>query len=173
MSSKPKAQAVVPLAETQVPAPAAEMSPCTGTTGRLSDTLLRCTISSVPMPRSMSDEMRDERIGSVCDLMRAHQPEDGVSGSLASLAATLFFVSNDMLRRSLASDLPARIAVQATRAATRLVECYVGVTEAIERRRNGGIQRSVQTVRIEKVVVQEGGQAVVGAVASAKGGGGA
>jgi hypothetical protein len=97
-------QAVAPLAETQVPAPAAKMNPCTGTTGRLSNTLMRSTISAVTMPRSMSDEQRDERIGSVCDLMRAHQPEDGVSGSLASLAATLFFAYNDMLRRSLASD---------------------------------------------------------------------
>ena len=140
---------------------------------RLAAAIMRSSVAAAPVSSAATDEERTDRLGAALDLAREHRPHDGVSGAMASLATSLFFSAEALLARARRSpDLPAPVAARVAVAGARLAEAFVAVSEAIERRRGGGAHRVHQTVRIERVEVAAGAQAVVGAVAPSAVGGG-
>jgi hypothetical protein len=115
-------------------------------------------------------EQRDEKLGSALDLAAAFKPQDGVQGAMATMCASLFFGANAMIQRSANPQLPPQLSVAFAKTAARLSDAFTSMSEAIQRRQGGGATH--QRVVVEHVTVQAGGQAVVGAVSSGKGGGG-
>jgi hypothetical protein len=161
------AEAQVPaIAEThQAPPPATDISAITGASGRLDTALMRAAIACVPVSSKATPEQRDQRIGAAFDLMRAHRPSCGAEGAMAALATSLFFGANDVLQRAArGQDLPAPVASQLYKTAAKLVEAYIGVTEALTRHQGGGPR---QTVRVEHVTVEAGANAIIGSVSPA------
>ncbi|WP_147426108.1 hypothetical protein [Teichococcus wenyumeiae] len=92
--------------------------------------------------------------------MAAFAPKDAVEGMIAAQAVALHNASMECFRRAMLREQPADIASRMRRDGANLARSMVEMTEALERRRGKG----PQVVRVERVVVQEGGQAIVGNV---------
>ena len=93
-------------------------------------------------------------------LIEAVAPKDEVEGALALQMACTHMAAMAILARFEGGfTTERRIAVLGT-AAARLLRTYVAQFEALRRLRQGGFQ----TVRVEHVHVNEGGQAVIGNV---------
>jgi hypothetical protein len=117
----------------------------------------------------MAEAARDAKVGAALDLAREHRPRDGVQGAMASLASGLLLGANDLMRRAQAPGLPPQLVLQAYRTAARLSDAFVAVSDAIARRQGGGTR---QLVRVERVTVAAGANAIIGSVGPANGEGG-
>ena len=109
----------------------------------------------------------DANANAAIALIREIGPRNAVE---ALLAAQMIAVNNaalEQLRRALLPDQPAQFIDSLTNRGTQLLRLYVDQVAALERLRGGGAR---QTVRVERVTVEAGGQAVVGAVATAPAG---
>ncbi len=137
---------------------------------RLNGMLLRAVLGCVPCPEGGSPEDRERRVGAALDAVRGFGPRDAVEGMLAAQAVAMHLAGMAALQRSQRPDLPSEVASRLRRDGAGLCRGVAEMAEAIARRREGGAAR--QVVRVERVVVQEGGQAVVGAVAPLGHGGG-
>jgi hypothetical protein len=93
-------------------------------------------------------------------LVGAAEPRDELESALVQMAATHAASLAVLGRLGGAHGNERRIAALGS-AAARLLRAYVTQFEALRRVRHGG----VQTIRIERLDVRDGGQAVVGAVA--------
>ena len=121
--------------------PGKDLRQATGAaTTQLAAELMRATLSATPMHARVGANGRNPRTGAVLDLARAHQPMDGVQGAMASLAASLFFSASDLLRRAQAPSMPAEVAAQTYRTAARIADAFVAMTDAIQRRQDGGVR---------------------------------
>ncbi len=101
----------------------------------------------------------DERKLLAATAIRAFEPKDAVEAMMASQAA-LHFASLECSRRSVLPNQQADVASKLRRDAANSARAMVEMCEGIDRRRGKG----PQVVRVERVVVNEGGQAVVGNV---------
>jgi hypothetical protein len=97
--------------------------------------------------------------------VRAFKPRDEVEAMIAAQAAALHFGAMEALRRSMLPDQPSEVAARLRKDGASLCRAMVEMAAALDRRRGKGAR---QVVRVERVVVQEGGQAIVGAVSAAK-----
>ena len=102
----------------------------------------------------------DERKMLAATAIRAFEPKDAVEAMLASQAVALHFTSLECLRRAVLSNQQADVASKLRKDAANSARAMVDMCEALDRRRGKG----PQVVRVERVVVNEGGQAVVGHV---------
>ncbi len=89
--------------------------------------------------------------------LRAFKPTDTVEGMLAAQAVALHHASLECSRRAILQGQPAEITSKLRRDAANMSRAMVDMCEALDRRRGKG----PQTIRVERVVVQDGGQAVV------------
>jgi hypothetical protein len=113
---------------------------------------------------------QDQMIGAAMDAISAFQPRDAVEGMLASLAVAHHNMAMECLTRAMLPERPAEAASRLRQDAVRSTRAMAEMAEAIDRRRGKG----QQTVRVEHVTVQAGGQAIVGQVTPSrrtKGGG--
>ncbi len=89
--------------------------------------------------------------------LRAFKPTDTVEGMLAAQAVALHHASLECSRRAILQGQPGEIASKLRKDAANTARAMVEMCEALDRRRGKG----PQTIRVERVVVQDGGQAVV------------
>lgn len=129
---------------------------------RLNGMLLRAVLACVPCSAAEKPGDRERRAGAALDAVGGFGPRDAVEGMLAAQAVAMHLAGMAALQRSQRPDLPAEVASRLRRDGAGLCRGVAEMAEAIERRRGGGAR---QVVRVERVVVQEGGQAIVGAVA--------
>jgi hypothetical protein len=134
---------------------------------RLNGMLLRAVLGCVPCSAAEKPEDRERRVGAVVDAVAGFGPRDAVEGMLAAQAVAMHLAGMAALQRSQRPDLPMEVASRLRRDGAARCRGVAEMAEAIERRRGGGAR---QVVRVERVVVQEGGQAIVGAVAPPAGG---
>lgn len=87
---------------------------------------------------------------------------------MAAQAVALHHAAMECFRRAMMPGQSFDVADRLRRQGANLSRAMVDMAEAIDRRRGKG----PQIVRVERVVVQDGGQAIVGAVAAGVGGGG-
>lgn len=106
------------------------------------------------------EEGQSEAAAAVMAQMEAFAPRDAVEGMIAAQAVALHNGAMECLRRSMLPEQPSEIAAKMRKDAANLSRAMVEMTEALQRRRGKG----PQVVRVERVVVQEGGQAIVGNV---------
>lgn len=91
----------------------------------------------------------------------AFKPMDEIEGMMAAQAVALHFGAMECFRRSMIPAQSADAASRLRRDGANLSRAMVELVDAIDRRRGKGPK---QVVRVERVVVQDGGQAIVGNV---------
>ena len=175
-ASKPKAVAQaeaqapvpVPVATPAAPAPVQEQdtrSPLHRVTGSderaLQNTLVSDAVASLGLPQDHPHHA--ERLRSVVGLMSALEPRDGVEGALAASFAALHANALQLLRRAANANLPPDVASRLRRDAVALLRTANETVAAVQEHRG---RTTHQRVVVERVIVQEGGKAVVGAVAN-------
>ncbi len=133
------------------------------------NTVANSVLQSLWLPPGTPDEVRNCRISSAMAALVGFAPQDEVEGMFAAQAVALHAAAMECFRRAMIPEQPAEIASKLRRDGANLARAAVEMAEAIERRRGNGPR---QVVRVERVVVQEGGQAIVGAVSTAQGTGG-
>lgn len=89
--------------------------------------------------------------------LRGFAPKDPVEAMIASQAVALHFASLECSRRAMLPQQNSDVAARLRKDAANSARAMVDMCEALDRRRGKG----PQTIRVERVVVQDGGQAVV------------
>jgi hypothetical protein len=123
--------------------------------------LLRETIPTVWVP-GIEEDGQDQRMRAVMVALRGFKPRDEIEGLLAGQAVALHFGAMECLRRAMIPEQPSEIASKLRRDGANLTRAMAEMVDALERKRG----RGPQVVRVERVVVQEGGQAIVGNVSA-------
>jgi hypothetical protein len=135
----------------------------------LVDELFMSTLRCLRFPNDATPEAQAQRAEAALEAFASVAPRDGIEGLLGAQSAALHLVGIDLLQRSQAPGMPPELAGRLRRDAISLLRCMHDTLGVIDRRRGNGTR---QVVRIERVVVQDNAQAVVGAVAAGPGGGG-
>ncbi len=100
-------------------------------------------------------------------VVKGVQPRDEVEAMLAAQMAAVHMATMTFARRlAHVENIPQQDSAE--RAFNKLARTFTGQVEALKRYRSDG----QQTVRVERVTVEAGGQAIVGNVSRAPGGGG-
>lgn len=89
--------------------------------------------------------------------LHAFAPQDPIEAMIAAQATALHFATMECCRRAMIQGQSPDVASKLRKDASNSARAMVEMTEALQRRRGKG----PQTIRVERVVVQEGGQAVV------------
>lgn len=123
--------------------------------------LVREVLSTVPVPGGPYDGQK-QRMSAAVAALGGFQPKDEIEGMLAAQATALHFGSMECLRRAMIPDQPFEIASKLRKDGANLSRAMTDMLDALDRKRGKG----PQVVRVERVVVHEGGQAIVGNVAA-------
>jgi len=102
---------------------------------------------------------------STLSMIESISPQNGLEAMLAVQMVTVHNMSLDMSRRAMLSEQTYEGVSENINRATKLMRTFTAQMEALKRLRMGG----KQTIQVQHVHVNEGGQAIVGDV---KGGGG-
>jgi hypothetical protein len=128
---------------------------------RFNTLLLNQVAQTLFLPDDATTEMRTECVAAAMVAVRAFQPRDEVEGMMAAQAVGCHHAAMECLRRVAGGGLPPEVASRLRRDAANLMRTMSELVDGIERKRGKG----PQVVRVERVVVNQGGQAVVGNVA--------
>ena len=101
--------------------------------------------------------------------MMAFKPADEIEGMIAAQAMAMHHATMELARRAMIPEQPQEIAQSYRKAAANMSRTFVGLLDALDRKRG---KTGQQKVTVEHVHVHAGGQAIVGSVAPAAGGGG-
>ncbi len=115
------------------------------------------TVPSIPVNE------KDESKIIAATALSAFSPQDAIEAMIASQAVALHFASLECSRRAMLPQQSADVASKLRKDAANSARAMIDMCEALDRRRGKG----PQVVRVERVVVNEGGQAVVGNVTNA------
>jgi hypothetical protein len=94
------------------------------------------------------------------DLLEAFKPTDAIEGMIAAQAIAMHHGSMECFRRSMIPDQPFDTAARLRKDSANLARGMTDMVDALDRKRGKG----PQVVRVERVVVHQGGQAIVGNV---------
>lgn len=135
--------------------------------------LLNAVAQTLWLPSGAEDGGSVEIISAALAAVRGFNPRDEAEGMMAAQAVALHHAAMECFRRAMLPGQTPEVADKLRRQGANLARAMVDMAEAIDRRRGKGLQ----VVRVERVVVHEGGQAIVGAVvppvtAAKRGGGG-
>ncbi len=125
--------------------------------------MVREAMACARFPASEAEGAR--QLASVVAALEAFKPKDEIEGMLASQAVALHFGAMECLRRAMLPDQPFEIASKLRKDGANLARGMTDMLDALDRKRGKG----PQVVRVERVVVHEGGQAIVGAIAAGVG----
>lgn len=124
-------------------------------------TVLREVIGTIWMTRAAGDtEAKAQAVAAAAAALKAFKPTNEIEAMLAAQATALHFGAMECLRRTMIPEQPAEIASRLRRDGVNMARAMTDMLEALDRKRGKG----PQVVRVERVVVQEGGQAIVGNV---------
>ncbi len=126
--------------------------------------ILHETLGTIRIPGGEHDG-QDQRTRAVMAALMAFKPKDEIEGMLAAQTTALHFGAMECFRRAMIPDQPFDIASKLRRDGANLARGMTEMLDAIARKRGKG----PQVVRVERVVVQDGGQAIVGAVSAGTG----
>ena len=92
--------------------------------------------------------------------LRAFKPTDEIEGMLAAQTVAMHFGAMECFRRAMVYDQQPEVASKLRKDGANLARGMTDMLDALDRKRGKG----PQVVRVERVVVHEGGQAIVGNV---------
>lgn len=130
-----------------------------GRTDRFNHRAMRQLMGTLWVPEGCT---REDVIGAALDAVAGFEPSDPVEGMMAALGVAQHAAAMECLRRAMIPEQPAEVAMRLRHDAAKCARSFAEMAEAIDRRRGKG----QQTVRVEHVTVQAGGQAIVGAIAA-------
>jgi hypothetical protein len=108
-----------------------------------------------------SDPMTQTRTtAAVFAALAAFKAADEIEGMIAAQAVSLHHAAMECFRRAILPDQPPEIASKLRKDGANAARAMTDMLDALDRKRGKG----PQVVRVERVVVHEGGQAVVGNV---------
>ena len=107
-----------------------------------------------------SPDSSPKRVAFVAAALAAFKPTDELEGLLAAQGVALHLGAMECLRRAMLPDQHPDIAAKLRKDGANLARGMTDMLEALDRKRGKG----PQVVRVERVVVHEGGQAIVGNV---------
>ena len=112
------------------------------------------------LPQSTDLATVGVRAAGAVDMMQAFKPKDAIEGMIAAQAVALHMMTMETARRAQILGQPGEAASRLRRDTANLARAMTDMCDALDRRRGKG----PQVVRVERVVVNEGGQAIVGQV---------
>ena len=130
--------------------------------------LLNETLVTIFVPGGEGDDSHARRIAATSAALAAFKPTDELEGLLAAQAVALHFGAMECLRRSVIPEQEGRVAHVLRKDGANLARAMTDMLGALDRKRGKG----TQVVRVERVVVNEGGQAIVGIAQAGAGQGG-
>jgi hypothetical protein len=119
--------------------------------------LLTSTVATIP---NIDPDAAPQRVAAVSAALAAFKPTDEIESMLASQAVAMHLGAMECFRRALHPGQPGDVASKLRKDGANLARAMTDMLEALDRKRGKG----PQVVRVERVVVHEGGQAVVGSV---------
>ena len=105
-------------------------------------------------------EAQTRNAAAVITALGAFQPKDEIEGMIAGQAVALHQGALECFRRAMLPEQPPDIAARLRKDGTNMARAMTDMLDALDRKRGKG----PQVVRVERVVVHEGGQAIVGNV---------
>lgn len=106
-------------------------------------------------------------LGAITSAMAAFHPKDEIEGMLAAQATAMHFGAMECFRKAASPNRHPDVASKLRKDGANLSRGMTDMIEALDRKRGKG----PQIMRVERVVVHEGGQAIVGNVRPPTGGG--
>lgn len=127
----------------------------------LNNVLANQAIATLWLPSGVAEEERDRRCQAALIAMMEFRSADGIEGMLAAQAVGLHSASMECLRRAMIPEQSGQASDQLRRQGANLSRAFLDVLAALDRKRGKGVR---QVVRVERVMVAPGGQAIVGSV---------
>jgi hypothetical protein len=124
---------------------------------KFNEVLLKSTMATIP---NTEPDAAPQRVAAVCAALAAFCPTDEVEGMIASQAVALHHAAMECFRRAMIPDQHPDVASRLRKDGANLTRAMTDMVDALDRKRGKG----PQVVRVERVVVHEGGQAIVGNV---------
>ncbi len=124
--------------------------------------MLRSVLSSMWVQRNGpgDSEAVKAALQTAAAALRAFKPTDEIEGMLAVQAVAAHHGAMECYRRAMLPDQPWEVATKLRKDAANLSRTMADMVAALDRKRGKG----PQVIRVERMVVQDGGQAVVGTV---------
>ncbi|HJS84629.1 MAG TPA: hypothetical protein VJ779_04150 [Acetobacteraceae bacterium] len=129
---------------------------------RFNSQVANAALATAWFPKNMTSEDRDKLVSAVVNGMMAFKPADEIEGMLAAQAVAMHHAAMECARRAMIPEQPFEVAQGCRKAAANASRTFTELLAALDRKRGKGTK---QVVRVERVTVQPGGQAVVGVVA--------
>jgi hypothetical protein len=126
--------------------------------------IIRQTMGTIWAPASTDI---DGAVNATLAALAAFKPTDEIEGMIAAQAVALHHATMECFRRAALPNQHSDVASKLRRDGANLARGMTDMLDALDRKRGKG----PQVVRVERVVVHEGGQAIVGNVAPNPGGG--
>ncbi|MFC0389480.1 hypothetical protein [Muricoccus vinaceus] len=126
----------------------------------LNNAMLNRVMRTAWIPDQWSVEQKAQAQAAAVLALAAFKAKDAVEGMLAAQAVGLHNASMECMRRAMIPDQPFEAATKLRKDAASLSRAMTDMLDALDRKRGKG----PQVVRVERVVVQEGAQAIVGNV---------
>jgi hypothetical protein len=120
-------------------------------------TLLDGVLAALPT-RNPADTAK--RVAAAATALAAFKPTDEIEGMIAGQCVALHHAALECLRLAMLPDQHPEIASKLRKDGANLARGMIDMLDALDRKRDKG----PQVVRVERVVVHEGGQAIVGNV---------
>ena len=111
-------------------------------------------------PPGQTDEACSQQMFAAVAALRAFKPTDEIEGMLAAQTVAMHFGAMECFRRAMVYDQQPEVASKLRKDGANLARGMTDMLEALDRKRGKG----PQIVRVERVIVHEGGQAIVGSV---------
>jgi hypothetical protein len=124
--------------------------------------LVMATLATLP---ATNPDRTDARVAAACAALSAFKLADEIEGMLGAQAVALHHASMECLRRAMIPGQPFEATCKLRKDAANMARAMTDMLDAMARKR-GGV---AQVVRVERVVVHEGGQAIVGSIQPATG----
>jgi hypothetical protein len=121
------------------------------------DVLLKSTIAAVA---NTDPDALPQRVAAVSAALAAFKPVNEIEGMIAAQAVALHHAAMECLRRAMLPAQPSEVASKLRKDAANMARAMTDMLDAMDRKRGKG----PQVVRVERVVVHEGGRAIVGTV---------
>jgi hypothetical protein len=143
-----------------VPAPG-QLEHYSGSKSReFTNRLLNATIDTAWLPNLEDAEAKRLQARIALDLLEAFKPTDAIEGMIAAQAVAMHQGAMECFRRAMIPDQPPDMATRMRKDGANLARGMTDMLDALDRKRGKG----PQVVRVERVTVHQGGQAIVGNV---------
>lgn len=124
--------------------------------------LLNAVINTAWLPSGADREIRIQQAQITLEVLRGFKPADEIEGMIAAQAVAMHQGAMECFRRAMIPDQPSDTAARMRKDGANLARGMTDMLAALDRKRGKG----PQVVRVERVVVHQGGQAIVGNVQS-------